>query len=228
MENPMKKLNIFLFLLLSLFLFTPVSADSKNFDSEKMLSDLEQQLQLSREKYEQMKPEFEKALEQKSRELKSTINETVEEGFVELESMSKKLDAASVEAKSNLEKALNSEQVQELKAFLASIDEEAIREAREKLLNELTKQLELTAEQLEKLKPILRDYMVQASELLKQVSKNSTDAFNEYSEKYELLAKDAEARMKDILDSEQMNKLKKQIEDVRNKVNEKVFTDRNS
>ena len=223
----MKKLNIFLFLLLSLFLFTPVSADSKNFDSEKMLSDLEQQLQLSREKYEQMKPEFEKALEQKSRELKATINETVEEGFVELESMSKKLGAASVEAKRNLEKALNSEQVQELKAFLASIDEEAIREAREKLLNELTKQLELTAEQLEKLKPILRDYMVQASELLKQVSKNSSDAFNEYSEKYELLAKDAEARMKDILDSEQMNKLKQQIEDVRNKVNEKVFTGRN-
>ena len=227
MENPMKKLNLFLFLLLSLFLFSSVSADSKDFDSEKMLSDLEQQLQLSREKYEQMKPELEQALEQKSRELKATINETVEEGFVELESMSKKLNAASVEAKSNLEKALNSEQVQELKAFLTSIDEEAIREAREKLLNELTKQLELTAEQLEKLKPILRDYMVQASELLKQVSKDSTDAFNEYSEKYQLLANDAEARMKDILDSEQMNKLKKQIEDVRNKVNEKVFTDRN-
>ena len=223
----MKKLNIFLFLLLSLFLFSSVSADSKDFDSEKMLSDLEQQLQLSREKYEQMKPELEQALEQKSRELKATINETVEEGFVELESMSKKLGAASVEAKSNLEKALNSEQVQELKAFLASIDEEAIRDAREKLLNELTKQLELTAEQLEKLKPILRDYMVQASELLKQVSKDSTDAFNEYSEKYQLLAKDAEARMKDILDSEQMNKLKQQIEDVRNKVNEKVFADRN-
>ena len=65
MENPMKKLNIFLFLLLSLFLFSSVSADSKDFDSEKMLSDLEQQLQLSRDKYEQMKPELEQALEQK-------------------------------------------------------------------------------------------------------------------------------------------------------------------
>ena len=38
-----------------------------------------------------------------------------------------------------------------------------------------------------------------------------------------MLAKDAEARMKDILDSEQMEKLKQQIEDVRHKVNEKVF-----
>ena len=94
---------------------------------------------MSKEKYEQMKPELEQALEQKSRELKVTINEQVEEGFVELESMSKKLDAASVEARSNLEKALNSEQVQELKTFLASIDEEAIREAREKLLNESDK-----------------------------------------------------------------------------------------
>ena len=71
-----------------------------------------------------MKHGLEQALEQKSRELKSTINEQVEEGFVELESMSKKLDAASVEARSNLEKALNSEQVKELKTFLASIDED--------------------------------------------------------------------------------------------------------
>ena len=219
----MKKHNAFFLLLLSLILMPSASANNKVFDTEKMLSDLQQQLRLSKEKYEQMKPELEQALEQKSRELKSTINEQVEEGFVELESMSKKLDAASVEARSNLEKALNSEQVQELKTFLASIDEDAIREAREKLLTELTNQLELTAEQLEKLKPILRDYMVQASELLKQVSKDSSDAFKEYSKKYELLAKDAESHMKDILDSEQMAKLKKQIDDVRQKVNEKVF-----
>lgn len=177
----MKKHNVFFLLLLSLILIPSASASNKDFDTEKMLSDLQQQLRLSKEKYEQMKPELEQALEQKSRELKSTINEQVEEGFVELESMSKKLDAASAEARSNLEKALNSEQVLELKAFLASVDEKAIREAREKLLTELTKQLELTAEQLEKLKPILRDYMVQASELLKQVSKDSSDAFKEYS-----------------------------------------------
>jgi len=223
MENPMNIFNTLFILLLSLILFSSASANDKDFDADKMLSDLQQQLRLSKEKYEQMKPELEQALEQKSRELKSTINEQVEEGFVELESMSKKLDAASVEARSNLEKALNSEQVQELKTFLASIDEEAIREAREKLLTELTNQLELTAEQLEKLKPVLRDYMVQASELLKQVSKDSSDAFKEYSKKYELLAKDAEAHMRDILDSEQMAKLNKQIEDVRHKVNEKVF-----
>lgn len=219
----MKKHNVFFLLLLSLILIPSASASNKDFDTEKMLSDLQQQLRLSKEKYEQMKPELEQALEQKSRELKSTINEQVEEGFVELESMSKKLDAASAEARSNLEKALNSEQVQELKAFLASVDEKAIREAREKLLTELTKQLELTAEQLEKLKPILRDYMVQASELLKQVSKDSSDAFKEYSNKYELLAKDAESHMKDILDSEQMAKLKNQIDYIRHKVNEKVF-----
>lgn len=220
---PMNKHNAFLLLLLSLILMPSASANNKDFDTEKMLSDLQQQLRLSKEKYEQMKPELEQTLEQKSRELKSTINEQVEEGFVELESMSKKLDAASAEARSHLEKALNSEQAQELKTFLASIDEDAIREAREKLLTKLTNQLELTAEQLEKLKPILRDYMVQASELLKQISKDSSDAFKEYSKKYEMLAKDAEASMKGILDSEQMAKLKQQIEDVRQKVNEKVF-----
>jgi len=219
----MKKLNILLPLIIALWFFSSAFADSKDFDAEKMLADLEQQLRLSNEKYEQMKPELEQVLEQKSRELKVTINKQVEEGFVELESMSKNLDAASAEVRRNLEKALNSAQVQELKTFLASVDEEAIREAREKLLNNLTRQLELTAEQLEKLKPVLLDYMVQASELLKQASKDGSDAFKEYNEKYELLVKDAEAGMKDILDSEQMAKLKKQIEDVRDKVNEKIF-----
>src|SRR5210317_181717 len=105
MDKPMKKHNVFYLLLLSLILIPSASASNKDFDTEKMLSDLQQQLRLSKEKYEQMKPELEQTLEQKSRELKSTINEQVEEGFVELESMSKKLDAASVEARSNLEKA---------------------------------------------------------------------------------------------------------------------------
>ena len=99
----MKKVNSILFIVFLLFLSLSASADTTDFDTEKMLSDLEQQLRLSSEKFNEMKPELEQALEQKSSELKTTINEQVEEGFVELESMSKKLDTASAEARSNLE-----------------------------------------------------------------------------------------------------------------------------
>lgn len=222
----MKKINLIITILVSFFLFSSASASSTDFDAEKMLSDLEKQLRLSSEKFEKMKPDLEKALEEKSKELKSSINKQVEEGYVELESMSKKLDATSAEAKRNLEEALNSDQVKELKAYLASIDEEAIKEAREKLLNELTKQLELTADQLEKLKPILRDYMVQASELLKQFSKEGSRAFDEYHEKSELLAKDMKGRLQEALDSKQMKELEKQLKEVSEKIKEKVFSEK--
>jgi len=194
-------------MLVSLFMCSSALASSSDFDTEKMMSDLEQRLRLSKEKYEEMKPELEKVLEQKSKELKSSINKQVEDGFVELESMSKKLDAASTKARTNLENALNSDEVKQLKNFLASIDEEAIKEAREKLLNDLTKQLELTADQLEKLKPVLRDYMVQASELLKQISTQGNSAFEEYREKSDQLARDLKKNLQQALDSEQMKKL---------------------
>ncbi|MEA1889127.1 MAG: hypothetical protein U9N50_05025 [Pseudomonadota bacterium] len=204
---------------------TSAFSSSNDFNAEKMMSDLEKKLRLSSEKFEEMKPDLEKTLQKKSKDLKSSINEQVEKGFVELESMSKKLDKASVEAKSNIEKALNSDQVKELKSFLAGIDEEAIKEAQEKLLDDLTKQLELTADQLEKLKPILRDYMVQASELLKQVSKEGSNAFDKYRDESEVLAKDMKSRLQKALDSEQMKKLEKQLKDVSDKIKEKVFAE---
>ncbi len=220
----MKKLVIVKSMLVAFLLISPASAASNAFDTEKMLSDLEQQLQLSREKYNKMKPQLEQTIEQKSRELKETVDKQVKEGFVELESMSKKLDAASDEAKRNLEKALNSDEIMQLKNFLASIDEEAIRDARERLLDELTRQLELTADQLDKLKPILRDYMTQASELLEQFTKGGKRAFEEYREKYDVLANDAKESTKDILNSDQMKKLEEQLIETRDRIKEKVFT----
>jgi hypothetical protein len=220
----MKKHIIVKSMLVAFLLISPASAGSNAFDTEKMLSDLEQQLQLSREKYNKMKPQLEQTLEQKSRELKETVDKQVKEGFVELESMSKKLYAASDEAKRNLEKALNSDEIMQLKNFLASIDEEAIRDAREKLLDELTRQLELTADQLDKLKPILRDYMIQATELLEQFTKGGKRAFEEYREKYDVLANDAKESTKDILNSDQMKKLEEQLIETRDRIEEKVFT----
>lgn len=220
----MKKLVIVKSMLVAFLLISPASAASNAFDTEKMLSDLEQQLQLSREKYNKMKPQLEQTIEQKSRELKETVDKQVKEGFVELESMSKKLDAASDEAKRNLEKALNSDEIMQLKNFLASIDEEAIRDARERLLDELTRQLELTADQLDKLKPILRDYMTQASELLEQFTKGGKRTFEEYREKYDVLANDAKESTKDILNSDQMKKLEEQLIETRDRIKEKVFT----
>lgn len=220
----MKNIKFITIMLVSLFLNASACSNTDDFEAEKMMSDIEKKLRLSSEMFEKMKPDLQKALEQKSKELKYSINEQVDKGFVDLDMMSKKLDAASVVAKSNLEKTLNGDQLKELKSFFASIDEEAIKKAREKLLNNLTMKLELTADQLEKLKPIFRDYLVQASELLRQASKQESDDFEKYREKSELLAKEMKGRLEEALDSKQMKELEKQLKEVRDRVKEKVFT----
>ncbi|HBE92672.1 MAG TPA: hypothetical protein DDW55_09155 [Gammaproteobacteria bacterium] len=209
---------------LMLLSVTPVHAESTDFDAAEMLSDLEQKLKLSREQYEKSKPELERALQEKSRELQSSINKQVDEGIVELESMGKEMSAASEQFKRDLEKTLNSEQVQELKAYLKSLDKEAIEEAYRELLAKLSESLQLTAQQLEQLKPVLRDYLEQASALLQQFAKDSSRTFEQFRKQYEALGDELRKHMQDALTSDQMIKLDRQLEDVRDRVQKTVFT----
>ena len=73
----------------------------EEFDADKMLSELEQQLQLSSDKLSKLKP----ALDAKSAELKKSISASVENGFMELDALSGQLDTATREAEAKLKDA---------------------------------------------------------------------------------------------------------------------------
>ena len=95
----MKPIRTFFTTTVVALLFTfPVYADREKFDADKMLSDLESQLNLSGEKLDKMKP----ALDAKSEELKKSIHESVDEGFMQLENLSTQLDTASKEAEAKM------------------------------------------------------------------------------------------------------------------------------
>lgn len=207
----------------ALLVTAPLHADEADFDPAKMLSDLEQQLRMTREQYEKARPEMEKAMQEKSRELKASIDRQVDEGYLQLEAMSKEMSQASERLRKDLEQSLNSEQAQELKTYLEGLDRQAVEDATRKLLDELTVLLALTASQIEELKPVLRDYLDQAGTLLQEFIRDSSRTFEEYRREYEAAARELRDQLNDTLDSMQMDKLDRRLDEIKEKVHDQVF-----
>ena len=207
-------------LLPALLLLTTVAyAQSEEFNADKMMGDLEKQLALSSEKLNELRP----ALEQKSRELEKEIGDSVEKGFVELQSLSEKLDAASKDAEKKLEEALNSDEMKALQEYLNNIDEQAIEDIEKKLVEALTELLVLTEEQVVKIKPILQDGFEQLAALLEQLAKEGQKNLEAFAERYEELNRELKDRLDESLDGDQLEKLEKHREELRNKINVEVF-----
>ena len=207
----------------ALLVTAPLHADEADFDPAKMLSDLEQQLRMTREQYEKARPEMEKAMQEKSRELKASIDRQVDEGYLQLEAMSKEMSQASERLRKDLEQSLNSEQAQELKAYLEGLDRQAVEDATRKLLDELTMLLALTASQIEELKPVLRDYLDRAGTLLQDFIRDSSRTFEEYRREYEAATRELRDQLNDTLDSMQMEKLDRRLDEIKEKVHDQVF-----
>ncbi len=140
------------------------AAENETFNTEKMISDLNDKIELSKEQWEKLKP----VLGEKSEELKKSINEHVDKGYIQMEEMSRKLKGVSEDTEKKLETFLNSEEMQKLKNYLNELDEEAIKEAKDRLVAEFSEILVLTEEQVDKLKPVLEDSMSQMSEMIQE------------------------------------------------------------
>ena len=199
---------------------TPVFADTEDFDVDKLMSDLESQLKLSSDKLSKMKP----AIDAKSKELKADINKSVEEGFMQMETLTGQLDAASKEAEAKLEEALNSEEIQELKAFLGKIDKEAINQIRQDLVTELTDFLKLTENQIMELKPVLEEGINELGEMLSQLAKEGNKSLEEFKSRYEKLNKEFDLKIKDALDSDQIKSLDKHQDELREKIKSTLYS----
>lgn len=208
--------HIFLAILVATLSFslTLVCAETEQFDTDKMVSDLEDKLQLSQEKLDKLKP----ALDAKSAELKNSINESVDKGFVELDKLSSELDAISKDAEKKAEEVLNREEMQQLKEYLGQIDKDAIREAGEMIVAELTKFLELTEAQVVKLKPLLTDSFKQLEKMLNSLAQKGTKNLEEFKNQYNKISKDLNVKVKDLLSGEQLELLNKHNGELEEKI----------
>jgi len=214
--------NILIILFCTVFIAIPAfaSEEKKGFDSEKMIQELEKKLELSREQWEKLKP----VLDEKSRELKQSMHETVDKGYMELEELSKKLETMSEDAETKVKEMLSSEEVQKFREYLSKIDEEAIKEAKDKMVAELTALLELTEEQAAKLKPVLEDGLVQLTALFNELAQEGSRSWEEFREKLEQVTRDLKDSLQDTLDSEQMKRLEEYNKEQKVKIQKAFFT----
>ena len=204
-------------MITSVFLLVNTSsfaAEEEAFSTEKMISDLNDKIELSREQWEKLKP----VLGEKSDELKKSINEYVDKGYIEMEEMSRKLKGVSEDTEKKLEAFLNSEEMQKLKSYLNELDEEAIREAKDRLVAEVSEILVLTEDQLDKLKPVLEDSMSRMSEMIQELADRGSSGWEEFKKQYKTLTDELKKKLEDTLDKQQMERFEEYKQDKRDKI----------
>ena len=207
-------------MLAQALLSSPVFAAEEEFDADKMLSELEQQLQLSSDKLSKLKP----ALDAKSAELKKSINASVEKGFVELDALSGQLDTATREAEAKLKDALSGEEMQKLKDYLGKIDRDAIASIQQSLVEELEKFLKLTEDQIAKLQPVLEDAFKQLSEMLERLAREGNKTLDQFKEEFKTLNTDLKQKLAETLDGEQLKSLDTHRDELREGIGEALFS----
>jgi len=204
---------------LSLF-FSYASATEKEFDSEQMLSDIESQLDLNREQLSHLKP----AIDAKSAELKKRIHESIDKGFVQLDELSETLNRLSRDAEKKAAEVLNSDEMDKLKAYLHKIDKKAIAEMKDKAVADFSAFLELTEEQMEKLKPVLEESYTQLAEIFAGFAKEGGRSWEEFKQQYDQFSGDLKEKLQDTLDKKQMEKLEKYNEENKVRVRKVLYS----
>ena len=194
------------------------TAENGTFSIERMIAELNDKLALSKEQWEKVKP----VLGEKSEELKKSISEYVDKGYLQMEEMSRKLKGVSEETEQKLKTFLNSEEMEKLKSYLDRIDEDAIREARDKMVAELADVLALTEEQLDKLKPVLEDSMSRMSHMLDGLADRGKSGWEDFKNDYKALTDDLKKKLEEILDDQQMERFEEYEQHKQDKI-ERAF-----
>jgi len=209
--------NIFIFITFS---FSTAFATENEFDSEQILSDLESQLKLSSEQKASLKP----TIDAKSAELKKSLHESIDKGFVQLDKLSETLESVSRDAEKKAEEFLNSEEMNQLKDYLRKIDKKAINEMKDKAVANLSAVLELTEEQMVKLKPVLEDSFAQLGNIFNDLAKEGSRSWEGFKKQYEELSEELQEKLQDTLDREQMKRLEKYNEEQKEKIQKALYS----
>ena len=208
-------INLIIFVSALLLVSTPgYTAEDETFSTEKMITDLNDKIELSKEQWEELKP----VLGEKSDELKKSINEYVDKGYIQMEEMSEKLKGVSEDTEKKLEAFLNSEEMQKLKNYLNELDEDAIKEAKNRMVAELSEILALTEEQVSKLKPVLEDSMSQMSEIIEDLADTGSNGWEEFKKQYKKLTDDLKKKLEDTLDKRQMERFEEYKQEKQDKI----------
>lgn len=206
--------------ILSIFFTVSVgSCGEETFNTERMLLELEERLELSKEKLKSLQP----TIEAKSKKLQKVVQESVDKGFVQVEEMNSSLDELSRETGKKVELFLNNDEILKLKEYLGKINKDTIRRTHEKLVAELTEVLELTEDQIEELKPVLDDSMAKMNSMITDLAKEGSKNWGAFKKQYGEMSRELKAKLKGTLDDSQMEKLEKYNKEKQEKIQQALF-----
>lgn len=197
----------------------PALGATDEFDTDRLIENLQEQLELSSDKLSELRP----ALDAKSRALKESIHQSVDQGFMQLDALTERLDTASKEAEEKLRSTLNSEEMQKLKEQLQKIDRDAIRETRDRLVAELAEFLALTEAQLAELKPALDSAFDELSTMLRSLASEGNRNLDQFRERFEQLTEELKQSLRNVLDGEQIELLETHRDELREKIQSELF-----
>lgn len=206
-------------LLLSLLCLPVQSSDTEELDSEKIITELEKQMELSKEKWEQLKP----VIEEKSKDLSQGLKDSVDKGMAELDKLTKQFDKMSKDAETKVKELLSSEEAQKLRDYLAKIDRETIEQAQKKMVQDLNELLELSEEQAKKIEPVLEQSFNELGDMIKGLADEGARNWDEFRKDFEKMTKDLHDKVKETLDKEQMEKLEEYNEEQKENIQRALF-----
>ncbi len=198
--------------------YTNGSAEDE-LNSEKIIAELERQMDVSREKWEQLKP----VITEKSEELSKHMQDTVDRGFAELDELTRKFDSMSKEAEQKVRDILSSEEAKTFREQLAKIDKKAIDEAKNKMVDDLNELLDLTEDQARKIQPILEESFTQMSEKIRDLQEKGVKDWEDFKNDFEKMTSDLYDKVQEILDDEQMEKLEDFNQEQEDEIKQTLF-----
>ncbi|MCG6929264.1 MAG: hypothetical protein LJE64_01805 [Desulfofustis sp.] len=196
-----------------------LGADEEQFNSENMLSELERQMKLTREQWEELKP----VIEEKSRDLKKGLQESVDKGFAELEKLSNQFESMSKDAERKFNEIATSDEAKKLREYLAKIDKDAIEDIKKKMVADLNALLDLSEEQANKIKPVFEESINELSTMIQGFAKEGSRNWEEFKKDFEKLTKDLYDKVQETLDDEQMKKLEQYNKEQKEKIERVLF-----
>ncbi len=211
-----------LFLVLTLFCVQAQSSENKTeegLNGDTIISELEKQMDLSREKWEQLKP----VLEEKSKALSESLKKSIDEGVVDLNNMAEKFDQMSKDAEKKVKDILSSEEAQKFREQLSRVDREAIAQVKEKMITDLHDLLELTEDQIAELKPVFEESFDRLSVMVQGLAVEGTANWEKFREDFEAVSKDLFDKVRETLDDDQMKKLEEYKNQEKEEIRQVIF-----
>jgi hypothetical protein len=187
------------------------------FIADKVMSAVEPRLNLTAEQRTQLQMVIEMAVS----EINKAIVAQAGLGLFDYQSLSRQLGAIAGTAETRLTEFLDSQQMAEIKRYLAELTTKVVETVREVLFDQIATFLDLTPQQIERFRPIFREEATRWSSLLDRFRVT----FEEFRSDFEALQKETRQKLEGILTDDQMRTLSETQQILREKIRDLISTD---